>query len=145
MTPPISKRLFDIIEALPLRGGMRILEIGCGTGVAAREIASRFDDIYIMGIDRSAKAIAQARKNCKTAISAGKINFIQAAIETLPPCSSDEPFDLAFAIRVGALDGRHPEAELPALKIIARMLKPGGMLYVDGAATLKTVDIDAYR
>lgn len=145
MTPPVSKRLLDIVDALPLREGMRILEIGCGTGIAAREIAYRFDHIHIMGIDRSAKAIAQAQKNCEEAISAGKINFIQAAIETLTLQTAVEPFNLAFAIRVGALDGRHPGKEAAALKNIAKLLQPGGKLYIDGGAPLEEVNIDGYR
>lgn len=145
MTGNISKRLLNIVEALPLREGMRILEIGCGTGAAAREIASRFDNIYVLGIDRSPKAILQSLKNCGVTVAAGKTGFVQAAIEQLEYKKAYGLFDLAFAIRVGALDGRHPGKEAAALKNIAKMLHPGGKLYIDGGSPLKEVNIDAYR
>ena len=90
---------------------MRVLEIGCGTGIAAKEIANRFDDIYILAIDRSPKAIEQARKNCKEEIKSGKLKFVQDKIEEFVLPEKEGLFDIAFAIRVGALDGRHPEIE----------------------------------
>lgn len=40
--PKISKRLLEIIEALPIDEGMRILEIGCGPGAAAKAIVNRW-------------------------------------------------------------------------------------------------------
>ncbi len=145
MTGNISKRLLNIIDALPLHEGMRVLEIGCGTGIAAREIASRFGNIYILGIDRSPKAIQQSLKNCKETVAAGKTSFIQAAIEQFEYEKAKELFDLVFAIRVGALDGRHPDKEPAALKNIAKLLQPGGTLYIDGGLPVKAINIDSYR
>lgn len=51
--PSLSPRLAAIVDALPLRRGMRVLEIGCGPGVAAREVARRLEDGHVLGIDRS--------------------------------------------------------------------------------------------
>ena len=70
--PNISKRLFEIVDALPLKKGMRILEIGCGPGVAAREIVNRVENGYVLAIDRSAKAIELACKNSEIEIDSGK-------------------------------------------------------------------------
>lgn len=145
MAGNISKRLLTFIDALPLHEGMRVLEIGCGTGVAAREIASRFGNIYILGIDRSHKAVQQSIINCKTAGALGKTSFIRAAIEDFTSCKACEPFDLAFAIRVGVLDGRHPDKEPAALKNIVKMLRPAGKLYIDGGTPLKEISIESYR
>ena len=47
----------------------------------------------------------------------------------------------AFAVRVGALDGRHPEAGQLALARIAAMLLPGGRLFVDGGRPLREVPL----
>ncbi|RDD69020.1 SAM-dependent methyltransferase, partial [Paracoccus versutus] len=37
MAPRISNRIACFVDALPLVPGHRVLEIGCGPGVAARE------------------------------------------------------------------------------------------------------------
>jgi hypothetical protein len=45
------------------------------------------------------------------------------------------------AIRVGALDGRHPEAEQASLAAIRAALKPGGRLYIDGGEPLREIGL----
>lgn len=138
MAQKISKRLLDNVNLLPLSEGMRILEIGCGPGTAARELANRFHNIHILAIDRSDKAIEQARKSSQKEISAGKLSFQQIAIEDFDIKAGDEKFDLIFAIRVGALDGRHPEKGKLALRNINKALKPDGQLFVDGICQCST-------
>ena len=120
---------------------MRIFEIGCGTGVAAREIANRFDNIYILAIDRSPKAIEQAKKNCRAEIKNGKLKFVQAKIEEFELPETEGLFDIAFAVRVGALDGRHPEIEKEALKNITKALKKNGRLFIDGGDPLREFNL----
>lgn len=144
MEGKISKRLEEIINALPLKEGIRILEIGCGTGVAAREIANRFNDVYVLCIDRSAKAIEQSIANSGAAIANGKLHFQQVAIENFD-YPGDTLFDIAFAIRVGALDGRHTELEGKALLNIAKALKPNGKLFIDGGNPIKEIKLDKFR
>jgi len=131
--------LVEIVEALPLKPGIRILEIGCGTGAVAREIAQRIRDGYILGIDRSSKAIEQALKSSEAEILRGSLNFRQVEIENFELGQYEEQFDIAFAVRVGALDGRHPEIEREAIAKIAKMLKPGGKLFIDGGNPLKEI------
>ena len=111
MTQKISQRLIEIIDALPLKKGIRVLEIGCGTGVAAREIVNRIEDSYVFAIDRSQKAIDQAVKGSDKEIKNGQLKFFQTKIENFELPDNESKFDIAFAIRVGALDGRHPEIE----------------------------------
>lgn len=139
MTNKISKRLLDIVDALPLKNGCRILEIGCGPGVAAREIVTRFDNVYVLAIDRSAKAIEQAEKASQKEIKAGKLKFLHSPAETFELPQGEQKFDFAFAIRVGALDGRHPEIEKAALSNIFRSLKKNGKLFIDGGTPLKVI------
>jgi ubiquinone/menaquinone biosynthesis C-methylase UbiE len=66
MKSGISKRLLDIVDALPLYDGIKGLEIGCGPGAAAREVSRRIGSGHILAIDRSVKAIQQAVATSKS-------------------------------------------------------------------------------
>jgi SAM-dependent methyltransferase len=136
----LSPRLTAILEALPLRPGLRILEIGCGPGALARAVALRIGEGHVLGIDRSATAIAQARAAADDVPSA-RLSFRVAEAETFVLAPGEAPFDLAVAIRVGALDGRHPDADARALPRIAAALGPGGRLLIDGGDPLREVSL----
>ena len=123
MAAKASQRLVEIADALPLTSGMRILEIGCGPGV--------------LGIDRSAKAVDAARASVTALAFPGALSFRQASAEEFELDEGEDPFDLAVAIRVGALDGRHPEAGRQALMRIAAALAPAGRLFIDGGDPLR--------
>ncbi|MGW8390591.1 SAM-dependent methyltransferase [Pseudoduganella sp. HUAS MS19] len=128
----ISRRLAEMVEALPLQPGMRVLEIGCGPGAAARAVLSHIGDGYVLAIDRSAKAIAQAVAGSASELATGRLEFRQVAVEQLELGQGERPYDLAFAVRVGALDGRYPEQGRIALKQIRKALAPNGRLFIDG-------------
>lgn len=145
MSPKISPRLLEIINALPLKDGMRILEIGCGPGVMAREMTRMIDKGFVLAIDRSAKAIQQAVAGSKYEIKSGRLSFRLVAIEDFQLEKNEKPFDLAIAVRVGALDGRHPAIEEQALQRIARALRPEGKLYIDGGNPIQEIPLDNYR
>jgi SAM-dependent methyltransferase len=137
----LSPRLAEIVNALPISPGMRVLEIGCGPGAAARAVAARLVTGHILAVDRSAKAIAQAEQQSAAEIASGRMSLRQVSAEELVLLPGEEPFDLAFAVRVGALDGRHPEAGREALARIAAVLRPGGRLFVDGGRPLREVPL----
>lgn len=137
----LSPRLAAIVAALPLKSGMRVLEIGCGPGVAARAVAARIGDGFVLAVDRSAKAVGQARRGCAAEIEAGRMEVRQVAAEELVLEPGEAPYDLAFAVRVGALDGRHPEAGRKARARIAAALAPGGRLFIDGGDPLRQVPL----
>ncbi|WP_103258891.1 methyltransferase domain-containing protein [Tabrizicola aquatica] len=128
----VADRIARAVAALPLWPGMRVLEIGCGPGVAAREVVQIVGPAgFVLGIYRSATAIAQAMRGSAAQIAAGTLAFRAVAAEEFVLLPGEAPFDLAFALRVGALDGRHPAAGALALPRIAAALVPGGRLYVD--------------
>jgi SAM-dependent methyltransferase len=137
----LSARLAAIVDALPLRSGLRVLEIGCGPGAAAREIARRIGDGHILAIDRSAKAIAQARAASRAETKSGCLSLRQVAAEDFQLEPGEAPYDIAFAVRVGALDGRHPEKGLRAKRRIAAALAPGGRLFLDGGDPLREISL----
>ena len=137
MSAAVSPRILEAIDALPLRAGVRVLEVGCGTGVAAREIVRRFPTAYVLGIDRSAKAIQQARAGSKQELAAGRLSFREVAVEDIELDPGDKPFDLAFALRVGALDGRYPELGAIALPRLFACLTRRGKVFIDGGSPLR--------
>jgi SAM-dependent methyltransferase len=128
----MSDRIASAVAALPLRPGLRVLEIGCGPGVAARAVARIVGPSgFVLGIDRSATAIALAVRGSSDEIAAGTLAFRTVAVEDFALAAGEAPFDLAFALRVGALDGRYPAAGALALPRIAAALVPGGRLFLD--------------
>src|SRR5688572_23614428 len=130
MDNKLSNRLLEIVEALPLKKGIRILEIGCGPGAMAREISKRIGNGHILAIDRSVKAIQQAISGSRAEIETGTLSFRHSAIEQFELAPGEKQFDIAIAVRVGALDGRHPEIEKQALKQITKALTKKGKLYI---------------
>lgn len=136
----ISPRLAGIVDALPLRAGMRVLEIGCGPGVAARAVAQRIGSGYVLAIDRSAKAIAQATAGSQAELESGRLEFRCISIEDFVLAKGEAPFDIAFAVRAGALDGRHPHQGRVALaRIRDALVNRDGRLFIDGGSPLKEV------
>ncbi len=130
----LSRRLAEIVAALPLRPGLRVLEIGCGPGAMARALAHKVGETgAVLGIDRSARAIAQAL----AADNPGQLRFRVTSADAFRLDPDEAPYHLAVAIRVGALDGRHPEIEAAALAAIADALVPGGCLFIDGGTPLR--------
>ncbi|MGI9505612.1 MAG: SAM-dependent methyltransferase, partial [Geminicoccaceae bacterium] len=69
-------------------------------------------------------------------VGSGRLRFVCVAVEDFVLDPADEKFDLAIAVRVGVLDGRHPELERRALRRVAEALIPGGKLYIDGGDPL---------
>lgn len=104
-------------------------------------MATRLVDGHILAIDRSATAIAQARKAAADQVAAGRLSVRQVAAEDFVLLGDEEPFDLVFAVRVGALDGRHPAAGDRVLRRIASATRPGARLLIDGGDPLRELPI----
>jgi SAM-dependent methyltransferase len=137
----LSPRLAELVAALPVHEGMRVLEIGCGPGAAARAVVARLGSGHLLAIDRSPRAIALARAACAAEVETGRLALACVAAEDLVLAPGEPRFDLAFGFRVGALDGRHPEAGAAALARIAAALRPGAPLLIDGGDPLRRVPL----
>ncbi len=116
---------------------MRVIEIGSGPGAAAREVANRIGPGgHVLAVDRSPKAIDRLRRSSADLIDSGRLRTRAVPVEELVLESDEQPYQLAFAVRVGVLDGRHPLLRDVALERIASMLLPGGRLFIDGGDPL---------
>lgn len=139
MAAVLSPRLRNIVEALPLAPGLRVIEIGCGPGAAARAVAARIEGGHLLAIDRSARAIAQAMALSAEGMANGRLSFRTQSAEEFALLPDEPRYDLAFAVRVGAFDGRYPEAGKQALARLRAALKPGWRLFVDGGNPLREI------
>ncbi len=116
-------RLRDIVEQLDIRPDGRILEIGCGHGVAATLVCERLTgDGRLTAIDRSPKMIAAAARRNAAQVEDGRAEFLVAELERLD--LGERRFDTIFAVRVG-LFHREPRR---AHELVEPYLAPGGRI-----------------
>ncbi|UXY14155.1 methyltransferase domain-containing protein [Chitiniphilus purpureus] len=81
--------------------GQRILEIGCGSGVALGLVSPQLgQDGHIVGVDRSAKAIAACAARHRAVQACGRMALLQGEFETMAFDSG--AFDSIFAVNVNA-------------------------------------------
>jgi ubiquinone/menaquinone biosynthesis C-methylase UbiE len=118
----VSERLRAVVERLDVQPDDRVLEIGCGHGVAATYVCERLATGRLTAVDRSPKMIAAAAHRNAAHVEAGRAEFIVAQLEELE--LGDRRFDKVFAVRVG-LFHREPER---ARAIVERYLAPGGRI-----------------
>src|SRR5688572_6995945 len=85
MTSSLSPRLAEVGDALPLRRGMRALELGGAPGAAARAVAQRIGDGHVLVINRSPKGAAQVKRLGTSEIAAGRMSMLCVQAEGLEP------------------------------------------------------------
>ncbi|MFN8486074.1 MAG: methyltransferase domain-containing protein [Caldilineaceae bacterium] len=113
-----------LLEELGLQPGAAVLDVGCGTGRHAIELARR--GYAVTGVDLSTGMLAQAKAK---ALAAGvTVNWIQCDATRF---SSDQQFDAAICLCEGAFGLLGSQADaieqpLAILSNISRALKPQG-------------------
>ncbi|KAE8380938.1 S-adenosyl-L-methionine-dependent methyltransferase [Aspergillus bertholletiae] len=113
----------EIGERLSSVRGQRILDVGCGTGKSAVQIATAHD-VHITGITVSNHQIELAQSQYESNTKAGQVNFLFANAMDLP--FADASFDGAYAIESLV----HMDDRRTALTNIARVLHPGSRLAI---------------
>ncbi len=120
-----QRMLHDAVARMGLEPGHRVLEFGCGPGIAACAIADAIGpDGFYLGLDISEVMLAKARRKCRP--FGDRVAFrIQRIDEPLP---FHEDFDRVFISFV--LHGfEEPDRRL-IVRNAARALKPGGAFYI---------------
>jgi SAM-dependent methyltransferase len=117
-----------IIQRSGITEGMKVLEIGCGSGAYTTYVAEKIGPKgSVYALDTQQKMLDQLENKLKKPRWSGitNINLIKADAYTLP--FSDHSFDLVYLITV--------LPEIPdqgrALSEIKRVLKPGGFISVN--------------
>lgn len=106
----------DLVRLIEPRRGMRVVDLGCGTGELTRRLAGMLPESEVVGVDSSAEMLEHAEQ-----YEGMGLRFEQGKIEQV-----QGPWDLAFS-HAAIHWIEHHEALIPRL---LAMLAPGGQLAV---------------
>ncbi len=112
----------DVLGAVPRA---RVLEMGCGPGVALGLVCERLTTGHVTGIDRSAGALARARVRNAAHLAAGKADLWRGELEDFTPDAG--AFDVVFAINVNVFWTGPARA---GLRRLAELTRPGGVVHL---------------
>lgn len=106
-----------------VRQGMRVLDIGCGTGDVTLTVAELVGpDGHVLGIDRGAEAIATAAAKVD-ALGLGHVNFEVTDLEDFERPGT-------FDAIVGRFVLMHQKDPASVLRHLVRSLRPGGVVAI---------------
>lgn len=124
MTEAVAARFTWAVDVLDIQPDDRVLEIGCGHGVAISLVCDRLVNGKVAAIDRSVDMIELATRKNLQHIRSGKAEVRAQALEHAD--FGNERFTCIFAINVGLFEQQADRG----LDVISRMLAPGGNLFV---------------
>lgn len=144
----------DVVALVRPEARMRVVDLGCGPGPLTRQLADRFADAEVVGLDSSPPMLAEAR-----ALATPRLRFVEGSIEAFAAGGVvDGAFDLIFsnaalqwvpdhAALVGALAGRlSPRGQL-AVQLPADEYNSTRKIFADVAGwrhQMATLDIADY-
>ena len=113
-----SRRFYNLLlREVALRPGAAVLDVGCGTG-ALLKLFSGVSEISGYGIDIAERMISEAREKCPG------MGFHIARCDNMP--FADSTFDAV----ISCMAFHHYDNKIGFAKEAARVLKPGGVLYI---------------
>jgi ubiquinone/menaquinone biosynthesis C-methylase UbiE len=117
-----------IRRALALAGGAhaigQAIDLGCGAGQLAVELAQAAPGMRVTGFDLSTELLTEAHRRALDAGLADRIDFRNGDVQEVP--LGDAKADLV----ISTLSLHHWSDPLPVLDEIARVLRPGGAFVV---------------
>ncbi|OGM44128.1 putative tocopherol O-methyltransferase [Aspergillus bombycis] len=104
---------------LGIKRGMEVLDVGCGVGGPAREIA-RFTGCQVVGVNNNGYQIARATRHTQKADLEEQVSFVKGDFMRLD--FPDNTFDAVYVIEATV----HAPSLQKVYEQIFRVLKPGG-------------------
>lgn len=128
LPPEVTAAEVDfLLRHLRLEAGARILDIPCGHGRHAVELAARRPDCRVTGVDISDELLAAARESADARGVSAAVTWRRSDMRDLPWSSA---FEAAFCCgsSFGFLDD---EGDAAFLAAVSRALVPGGRFVLD--------------
>jgi len=113
MAGKASERFVWAVDTLEVRPADRLLEVGCGHGVAVSLVCERLTTGTITAIDRSPRMIEMATRRNREHVDAGRAVLEAVALEDAD--LGDRRFDKVFAFNVAPF-WLQPDAALGAVR-----------------------------
>lgn len=126
--PELLRQVDWLWDKLALRAGARVLDITCGPGLYAVELARR--DVHVVGIDFSPASIRYARTLAAAQGVADRCQFIQADVRTELPRHVGAGYDAALFLYGQLAVFTRTEAQ-DLLQAASAALKSGGGLALE--------------
>jgi ubiquinone/menaquinone biosynthesis C-methylase UbiE/NAD-dependent dihydropyrimidine dehydrogenase PreA subunit len=119
-----AKKIKNEIVANWIRPGIKVLDVGCGTGELVANAAKA--GANVTGIDISEGMLRVARKRFEASALKGKEALCHASVTELDELFADNAFDLITSTLV--FSELHPAERTWAMNEFHRILKPSGLL-----------------
>lgn len=124
-TDELDQLFSHVADAAELAPGHRVLDAGCGVGGPALWLAHR-RDVEVIGLNVSTRQLEVARENVTAAGLEARVQLVEGDFHFLTDLFPEEHFDAVLFLE-SLVHSDHPDLVLAG---VARVLKPGGVLYV---------------
>jgi cyclopropane fatty-acyl-phospholipid synthase-like methyltransferase len=125
VTSKVPERVRLAVDLLGVEPDDRLLEVGCGPGVAASLVCERLATGTMLAIDRSAIQIERARRRNAEHVASGRLELRTAALADLDV--GRDRFEKVFAVNVNLFWLGPGSRELERVRAA---LAPGGKLFL---------------
>ena len=130
----MSRRVGERVAQFALKQGkdastLKVLEIGCGTGVTTLALLQAVPNISILSIDNESVMLAQARENLQPFLADGRVRL--AEVDALSALQGQAATSIDMVASAYAIHNFLDSYRDAVLAEIFRVLRPGG-LFVNG-------------
>lgn len=127
MNPLSEDDVDEMIEALELDSGARVLDLGCGKAEVLIRIAERYPNVHGFGLDKSPPVLAEARAAAAERVPEAKLALLEEDVREYAP----EPGSFELVISMGGVAFRGGVGA--TLAVLSGLVAPGGnILFGEG-------------